>query len=45
MEINYTDSIASGNSAISITEDLSNKNRLIINLGNLPSKQEIRFTC
>ena len=45
MEINYTDSIASGNSAISITEDLSNKNRLIINLGNLPSKQEIIFTC
>ena len=45
MEVKYTDAIASGNSAISIMEDETNNNRLIINLGNIPPNQELIFTC
>ena len=42
-EIKYTDSIASGNSAIYVMEDPENSQKLIINLGNIPSNEEIIF--
>ena len=39
----YTDSISSGNAAIFVSEDPKNKNRIIINMGNIPKKEEIIF--
>ena len=42
-EVKYTDSIASGNAAIFVSEDPLNENRIIINMGNIPSKSEITF--
>ena len=38
----YTDSISSGNAAIFVTKD-PNSNRMIVNLGNIPPKQEVIF--
>ena len=43
VEEKYTDEIASGNSAILVIEDPLNNNRIIINLGNIPSKCNIYF--
>ena len=40
----YNDSIASGNAAIFVAEHPLNKDILIINLGNIPPKQELIFT-
>ena len=40
----YIDSIASGNAAIFVAEHPLNKDILIINLGNIPPKQELIFT-
>ena len=42
-EAKYTDSIASGNAAIYVMEDPENSQKLIINLGNIPSNEEIIF--
>ena len=42
-EQKYTDSIASGNAAIFVSEDPSNENRIIINMGNIPPKEELIF--
>ena len=42
-EIKYTDSISSGNAAIFVSDDPDNKNRIIINLGNIPPKKELIF--
>ena len=42
-EEKYTDSISSGNAAIFISKDPYNSNRIIINMGNIPPKQEIIF--
>ena len=42
-KVKYTDSIASGNAAIFVSEDPLNENRIIINMGNIPSKSEITF--
>ena len=42
-EKKYTDSISSGNAAIFISKDPYNSNRIIINMGNIPPKQEIIF--
>ena len=39
----YTDAISSGNSAIFVCDDPINDNRIIINMGNIPAKQEITF--
>ena len=39
----YTDAISSGNSANFVSDDPSNSNRIIINMGNIPAKQEITF--
>ena len=39
----YTDAISSGNSAIFVCDDPKNDNRIIINIGNIPAKQEITF--
>ena len=43
-EIKYSDSIASGNAAIFVSNDPTNSNRIIINMGNIPPKQEVIFT-
>ena len=40
----YNDSIASGNAAIFVAEHPLNNDILIINLGNIPPKQELIFT-
>ena len=40
-EQKYTDSIASGNAAIFVSEDPSNE--IIINMGNIPPKEELIF--
>ena len=40
-EKKYTDSVASGNAAIFVSDDPENENRLIINMGNIPSKEEV----
>ena len=40
-EKKYTDSIASGNAAIFVCEDPKNENRIIINMGNIPPKQNV----
>ena len=42
-EKKYTDSIASGNAAIFVSDDPENENRLIINMGNIPSKTDLIF--
>ena len=42
-EIKYTDSISSGNTAIFVSDDPDNENRIIINLGNIPSQKELLF--
>ena len=42
-ETKYTDSIASGNAAIFVSDDPDNENRLIINMGNIPAKAEVIF--
>ena len=43
-EEKYTDSLAKGNAAIFVCEDPDDENRIIINMGNIPSKEEITFT-
>ena len=43
-EVKYTDSIASGNAAIFVSQDPENENRTIINMGNIPPKNEVIFT-
>ena len=43
-EVKYTDSIASGNAAIFVSQDPENENRTIINMGNIPPKNEVTFT-
>ena len=43
-EKKYIDSISSGNAAIFVYEDPLDENRIIINMGNIPSKSEITFT-
>ena len=42
-ETKYTDSISSGNSAIFVSDDPDNEQRLIINMGNIPPKTEVVF--
>ena len=42
-EEKYTDSISSGNAAIFVSKDPYYSNRIIINMGNIPPKQEIIF--
>ena len=42
-EEKYTDSIASGNAAIFVSNDPDNSERIIINMGNIPPKQELLF--
>ena len=42
-EVKYTDSVASGNAAIFVSDDPDNENRLIINMGNIPPKAEVIF--
>jgi len=42
-EIKYTDSISRGNAAIFVSNDPDNENRIIINLGNIPPKEELTF--
>ena len=42
-EQKYTDSISSGNAAIFVSDDPSNENRIIINMGNIPPKEELTF--
>ena len=39
----YTDSISSGNAPILISDEPTNKNIIIINMGNIPPKQEFVF--
>ena len=44
-EEKYTDSISSGNAAIFVSDDPTNNNRIIINMGNIPPKEEkIQFS-
>jgi len=43
-EEKYTDSISSGNAAIYASIDPKDKNKLIINMGNIPPKEELVFT-
>ena len=40
----YTDSISSGNAAIFVAEHPLNEDIIIINMGNIPPKQELIFT-
>ena len=42
-ETKYTDSLASGNAAIFVSDDPDNDNRIIINMGNIPPKNEVIF--
>ena len=42
-EKKYTDSIASGNAAIFVSDDPEDENRIIINMGNIPAKTEVTF--
>ena len=42
-EIKYTDTIASGNAAIFVSQDPEDENRIIINMGNIPPKTDIIF--
>ena len=42
-EQKYTDSIASGNAAIFVSDDPNDENRIIINMGNIPAKTDVIF--
>ena len=42
-EQKYTDSVASGNAAIFVSNDPTNENRIIINMGNIPGKTDVLF--
>ena len=42
-EQKYTDSVASGNAAIFVSDDPTNENRIIINMGNILGKTEVIF--
>ena len=42
-KLKYSDSISSGNSAIYVINDPSDKNRIIINIGNIPPNEEVTF--
>jgi len=42
-EEKYTDSISSGNSAVFVTKDPNSFDRMIVNMGNIPPKQEVIF--
>ena len=44
VEEKYADSISKGNAAIFVSDDPENKNRIIINMGNIPPKEEVIFT-
>ena len=44
VEEKYADSISKGNAAIFVSDDPENKNRIIINMGNIPPKEEVVFT-
>lgn len=39
----YSDSIASGNAAIFVSEDPFDENRIMINMGNIPPKTDVIF--
>ena len=39
----YIDAISSGNAAIFVCDDPENENRIIINMGNIPAKEELTF--
>ena len=39
----YTDAISSGNAAIFVCDDPENEYRIIINMGNIPPKEELTF--
>ena len=39
----YSDTIASGNAAIFVSEDPFNENRIMINMGNIPPKTDVIF--
>ena len=43
-EVKYSDSVSSGNAAIFVCNDSNHSNRIIINMGNIPPKQEVIFT-
>ena len=43
-EEKYLDTISKGNAAIFVSDDPENKNRIIIDMGNIPPKEEIIFT-
>ena len=40
-EVKYTDSIEKGNAAIFVSQDPENENRTIINMGNIPPKNDV----
>ena len=42
-EKKYTDNIAGGNAAIFVCEDPYDENNIIINMGNIPAKEEVIF--
>ena len=42
-EVKYADNIASGNAAIFVCQDPENENRIIINMGNIPPKNDKIF--
>ena len=43
VEEKYTDAISGGNAAIFVTDDTPFRNRFIINMGNIPPKEEVTF--
>ena len=43
-EEKYSDTISKGNAAIFVSDDPENENRIIINMGNIPPKEEVIFT-
>ena len=43
-EEKYNDSIAKGNAAIFVSEDPIHEDKIIINMGNIPPKEEVVFT-
>jgi hypothetical protein len=42
-EEKYSDAISSGNAAIFVSEDPYKKDKIIINMGNIPSQEEVTF--
>ena len=44
VEEKYTDGISKGNAPIFVSDDPTNENRIIINMGNIPAKEEVIFT-